>query len=294
MGDFLKKLFNRDAPAPLTPVETLLTDRGVKYKKEPDGSLYVRRDLDLGFRKLESLPDLSTVTVQGNFSCSYNENLTSLAGAPRRVGGTFRCTGTSLSYVGPDTLSFGALMTDHGTYKNWDDIPKWLRLDDAGKRALIEATSDTAQLEDYLKWTIRTGDLTLARQCIDRGADINGGGGEPLMLAARRGNLDIAGMLCIAGADVDKAIKTARDKWHAAEFYDAGQMVIGDGPTHDYYYPVDMWLSRQAGSLREKVQAQKIEQLEQAKAGLEQRVAALQAAEPAAIDKPKIKPPAAF
>ncbi|TAL35538.1 MAG: ankyrin repeat domain-containing protein [Alphaproteobacteria bacterium] len=300
MGDFFKTLFNRKAPAPLTPVEILLKERGAKYKRQPDGTLVVRRDLDLGFRKLESLPDLSSVVVQGNFSCSYNETLTSLAGAPRRVDGEFRCKSVPLSYVGPDTLSFGTLVTDHGAYKSWEEIPAWLRLDVAGKRALIDSTpaADTARLNDHLAWALRTEDADLAKICIDKGADVNRGGGDPLIIAANRKNLDLAGMLCLAGADIDLAVKTARKKWWDAEDCDYGQLYIADAATHDYYWPIDRWLTENAGALREKVQLYKIQQLQEAKTDLEQRVTALQAdaaalEKPLSLDKPKFKPPSA-
>lgn len=300
MGDFFKALFNREAPAPLTPVETLLKERGAKYKKQADGTFVVRRDLDLSFRKLESLPDLSSVVVQGNFNCGYNETLRSLAGAPRRVDGEFSCKGVPLSYVGPDKLSFGTLATDHGTFKSWDEIPAWLRLDAEGKRALIDATpaADTARLNDHLEWALRTEDADLVKLCIDRGAEVNHGTGAPLIIAANRKSLDLAGMLCLAGADIALAVKTARQKWYDAEDCDAGQLYIADATTHDYYWPIDRWLSEKAGALREKVQLDKIQQLQEAKAELEQRVTALQTdaaalEKPLALDKPKFKPPSA-
>ena len=50
----------------------------------------VKGDLDLSDMELTELPDLSTVTVLGNFNCEHNQ-LTSLVGAPKSVGGDFVC-----------------------------------------------------------------------------------------------------------------------------------------------------------------------------------------------------------
>ena len=71
-----------------------------------DGKLYdvfnlpknfvVKGDLDLSDMGLTELPDLSTVTVLGNFECDHNQ-LTSLAGAPKSVGGDFWCSNNQLT-----------------------------------------------------------------------------------------------------------------------------------------------------------------------------------------------------
>ena len=50
----------------------------------------VKGDLDLSAMDLESLPDLSSITVNGFFYCSNNK-LTSLKGCPQYVGG-FDCS----------------------------------------------------------------------------------------------------------------------------------------------------------------------------------------------------------
>ena len=49
-----------------------------------------RGDLDLSDMGLTELPDMSTVTILGNFSCDLNQ-LTSLTGAPEKVDGNFNC-----------------------------------------------------------------------------------------------------------------------------------------------------------------------------------------------------------
>ena len=50
----------------------------------------IKGDLDLSDMGLTELPDLSAVTVRGNFDCG-NNNLTSLKGAPQSVGGGVYC-----------------------------------------------------------------------------------------------------------------------------------------------------------------------------------------------------------
>ena len=61
----------------------------------PEGFV-IKGDLDLSDKKLEELPDLSKVTVEGNFNCSAN-HLTSLEGAPKEVGGDFYCSYNQLT-----------------------------------------------------------------------------------------------------------------------------------------------------------------------------------------------------
>ncbi|MBE6450948.1 MAG: hypothetical protein E7016_03170, partial [Alphaproteobacteria bacterium] len=50
----------------------------------------IKGNLDLWNKGLTELPDLSEVVVKGYFNCSQNQ-LTSLEGAPQRVGGDFYC-----------------------------------------------------------------------------------------------------------------------------------------------------------------------------------------------------------
>ena len=73
---------------------------------EQDGEYYnlfhlprgfvLRGDLDLSYMDLTELPDMSTVTILGNFYCNHNQ-LTSLTGAPKRVGGIFECSRNQLT-----------------------------------------------------------------------------------------------------------------------------------------------------------------------------------------------------
>ena len=67
----------------------------ISDKDEIDGNVFLS---DLG---LTELPDLSGVTVTGDFDCNYNQ-LISLLGAPEKVAGDFNCYKnqlTSLEHV---------------------------------------------------------------------------------------------------------------------------------------------------------------------------------------------------
>ena len=74
-----------------------------KTKKEEYYDIYhlpkgfvVEGDLSLNGQGLSELPDLSEVIVKGNFNCGNNQ-LTSLAGAPQKVGGGFYCSDNQLT-----------------------------------------------------------------------------------------------------------------------------------------------------------------------------------------------------
>ncbi len=58
----------------------------------------IKGNLDLSEKDLTELPDLSKVTVEGDFNCSHNQ-LTSLKGAPRKVGGDFICDYNTLTIL---------------------------------------------------------------------------------------------------------------------------------------------------------------------------------------------------
>ncbi len=61
----------------------------------PDGFV-IEDSIDISSRGLTELPDLSKVTVTGDFNCS-NNRLTSLKGAPQKVGGKFDCSCNQLT-----------------------------------------------------------------------------------------------------------------------------------------------------------------------------------------------------
>ncbi len=77
-----------------------------KFEFEQDGKMYnlynlpdgfvIEGDVHLSEKGLTELPDLSKVTVKGDFSCNDNQ-LTSLTGAPREVGGDFWCGNNQLT-----------------------------------------------------------------------------------------------------------------------------------------------------------------------------------------------------
>ncbi len=69
-----------------------LIDRTVKI---PDGTV-CDGDINFDGLGLKVLPDLSNLVVKGRFDCSYNK-LTSLEGAPEKVGGDFNCSGNQLT-----------------------------------------------------------------------------------------------------------------------------------------------------------------------------------------------------
>ena len=58
----------------------------------------IEGDVNLSFSMsvLTELPDLSGITVSGDFTCTHNK-LTSLRGSPSRVGGSFDCDGNDLT-----------------------------------------------------------------------------------------------------------------------------------------------------------------------------------------------------
>lgn len=57
----------------------------------PEGFV-IKANLDFSESSLTELPDLSHVSVKGNFYCERCQNITSLKGAPKEVGGDFCCS----------------------------------------------------------------------------------------------------------------------------------------------------------------------------------------------------------
>lgn len=102
----MKNIFRKNAD--LGEAERALKKWRIRYEKQNDGTLLVRGDVDIAGMKLEKLPDLSTVVVQGAFDCSDN-SLTTLKGAPRNVGGNFDCSNNRLVSLegGPETVGKG-------------------------------------------------------------------------------------------------------------------------------------------------------------------------------------------
>jgi len=99
----MKKPFTKSA---LSEAEQALKNWGIKYEIKPDGSLHVPKDLNISNKGLTELPDLSQVSVGGNFYCDSNQ-LTSLEGAPQSVGGYFSCASNQLTSLKGTPQSVG-------------------------------------------------------------------------------------------------------------------------------------------------------------------------------------------
>jgi len=92
----MKNQFQKAATDPLSEAEQALKDWGIEYAKKPDGSILVPGRLDISSKGLTRLPDLSRVSVGGDF-WSSNNSLTSLRGVPQSVGGNFYCSDNQLT-----------------------------------------------------------------------------------------------------------------------------------------------------------------------------------------------------
>ena len=77
-------------------VEIKFTASGEVHTLFIPGDMVFRGNLSLLCMGLKELPDLSGVTVTGDFDCSCNE-LMSLQGAPKSVGGNFDCSFNKLT-----------------------------------------------------------------------------------------------------------------------------------------------------------------------------------------------------
>jgi hypothetical protein len=106
-------LFNKKAkvtapatPDPNDPVERAGID--VEHSQRSDGVWVIHGDVDISQRSLSELPDLSSVEVEGGFYCAGN-HLTSLKGAPKKVGGTFNCSHNRLTSLEHGPAEVGGL-----------------------------------------------------------------------------------------------------------------------------------------------------------------------------------------
>lgn len=78
-------------------------------------NMVIKGDVDLSDMGLTKLPDLSAVTVNGDFDCSCNR-LTSLEGAPKSVGGYFYCYDNQLTTLDGAPRSVGGDFYCSGNY----------------------------------------------------------------------------------------------------------------------------------------------------------------------------------
>ena len=140
----MKKIFAWRCPS---PAEAFLHGRGIDYKRRSDGRLIVECNIDLSGQNLTRLPDLSAVIVKGGFYCynnqlttlagapqavgggfyCHNNLLTTLAGAPQAVGGSFYCCNNHLATLEHAPQAFKILSTDFGVFSSWETVPEHLR-----------------------------------------------------------------------------------------------------------------------------------------------------------------------
>lgn len=113
-------------------------ERGLKHLGfiKQDGKLYdlfnlpknfvVKGDVNLINMGLEKLPDLSTVTIEGCFSCAFNQ-LTSLKGAPRVVKDNFDCGSNQLTnLIGAPEIVGGYLNCAQNPLESFVGLPEKL------------------------------------------------------------------------------------------------------------------------------------------------------------------------
>ena len=84
-----------------------LAERGIAVKRRWDGAFFVPGDVGIHSLGLTELPDFSQIEIVKGFYC-YGNQLTSLKGAPRAVGGTFNCHDNKLDSLEHGPVSVGA------------------------------------------------------------------------------------------------------------------------------------------------------------------------------------------
>jgi hypothetical protein len=89
----MQQAFNQKSS--FSEAEAALRSWGIAYQKDSKGTITIPGDLDISNKNLTSLPDLSTVVVEGSVYCHDNA-LTSLAGSPETVYGGFNCSNNRL------------------------------------------------------------------------------------------------------------------------------------------------------------------------------------------------------
>jgi hypothetical protein len=108
-------------PRTLCPTEKNLLALGCSYTRQDDGYFLVKGNIDLSYKNLTRLPDLSRAILTESFFC-HNNALTSLEGAPRAVGLRFSASSNRLTdlkgaprFVGEDfSVAFNDLVTLEG------------------------------------------------------------------------------------------------------------------------------------------------------------------------------------
>lgn len=96
------------------------------YTINDDCTIDVDRDVNLTYKSLKKFPSfIQFGIVKGNFHCSYNE-LISLKGSPREVGGCFYCAHNKLKSLkgAPETVGGVFVCTVNATRFTEDDVKK--------------------------------------------------------------------------------------------------------------------------------------------------------------------------
>ncbi len=105
----MKKQFNNNSGASLSSnieAKEFLGKMGIDYTENTKtGEITVDGNLNISYRKLKKLPNLTMVIVKGDFLCSDNQ-LTSLVGSPQSIGGGFYCYANNLTTLegGPQNV----------------------------------------------------------------------------------------------------------------------------------------------------------------------------------------------
>ena len=112
-----------------------------KYTINDDGTINVDGDVSLYHKGILKIP-LKFDKVTGYFSCAYN-NLTSLDGCPKYVGGDFFCHGNKLTTIeGPDFVG-GDFFIDTSMVKN---LNKYFEIDTTLAMPMIKNYNDAIKL----------------------------------------------------------------------------------------------------------------------------------------------------
>jgi hypothetical protein len=103
---------------------------------------------------LEGGPEI----VGANYWC-HDNGLTSLKGAPRSAGGYFMCGGNNLECLENVPPDFKELLSDFGTFKRVEQIPKELRISAATRAERNAAVRAATVLQSDIKaaprWKIK-------------------------------------------------------------------------------------------------------------------------------------------
>jgi len=147
------KKFTIDPSKPYRDVEAskkALDEIGIKYTESEDGWLHVSGDISLQptntsvrLRNFTELPDFRAVILEGSFLCQQNK-LTTLLGAPHKVGGVFFCFHNNLfTLAGAPTEIGKGFFCSFNHLKSMEGGPKIIRGDLVCSRNELETLKGT-------------------------------------------------------------------------------------------------------------------------------------------------------